>query len=170
MKRIPLKNYIILFIVLILTIVFTFYARNWYLMIREYNSHNSPILSVVNEINADEIGNYAYENPKFVLYVSSGSNDSIKYFEKQFKKYVSNNNLEDSLVYVNIDRVGQSNMNIELKKYANYNVVKEINASNNISLYIFENGKIVKVINGANEMSIKRINSILKIYKVLDNA
>ena len=170
MKKIPLKNYVVLCIVVILAIMATFYARNWYIMMKEYNAANSPMLSVVNEINVNEISNYTYESPKFVLYVSSGTNEAIKSFERDLRNYISNKNLEDSFIYINVDKSSKEAIESELKKYANGDVLDRINVGENSSMYIFENGQIVKVLVRANAMSIDQINAFLKKNKVLDNA
>ena len=167
-KKIPTKNYVILCIAVVLTIMFTFYARNWYLAVRDYNAANSPILSVVNEINVNEISNYTYESPKFVLYVSSGTNENIKYFERNFKNHIRDKGLEDSIIYINVDKNGKEAINNELKKYASDDNIDRIDVNDNVSMYIFENGQITKVVVNANNMNIEQIDSLFKKYKVTD--
>lgn len=167
-KKTPLKNYVVLTIVVILTIMCTFYMRNWYIAVRDYNSANSPILSVINEINVNEISNYVYENPKFVLYTSSGTNASTKYFEKKFKNYIKDNNLEQNMIYINVDKSGKETVKDELKKYADGVVLDRIDVNDNVSMFIFENSKIVRVINNVNTMKNDQIDLIFKKYKVLD--
>ena len=80
-KKIPAKNYIILAVVVLFTVISVFYARSWYLTTKEYENKNSVIKEVALEINQSEISNYTLENPKFILYVSSGQNQDIKPFE-----------------------------------------------------------------------------------------
>ena len=67
MKKIPLKNYIILCVIILLTVISVFYIRSWYITSKDYYSRNSVIKDVVHEINVDEISNYTLESPKFLL-------------------------------------------------------------------------------------------------------
>ena len=167
-KQVPSKNYVILFAIILLTVLAAFYARNWYIMAREYNSDNSPMLKAISEINPDEIGNYIMENPRFILYTSSGLNSDIKGFESSFKKYVIDKNLSSSMVYINTAYINLDDFNNKLKRYSISN--NETNSNDNVTMYIFINGKITKVISDANNLTIKKINSIFKKYGILDNA
>jgi len=167
-KQIPSKNYVILFVVILLTVLAVFYARNWYLMAKEYSSGNSPMLKVISEINPDEIGNYTMESPRFILYTSSGLNSDIKGFESSFKNYVIDKNLSGNMVYINTANIDLDNFNNKLKSYSISN--NEMNSNDNVTMYIFINGKITKVINDANDLTIKKIDKIFKKYGILDNA
>ena len=84
-KKIPTKNYIILFVIVSLTVIGVFYARGWYNTTKEYYSRNSVMKEVVSEIKEEEIQNYSLESPNFVLYVSSGRDSLVKPFENNFK-------------------------------------------------------------------------------------
>ena len=168
MRKIPRKNYVFLVLVFLLTVLIVFYMRNSYLMAKEYNSDNSPMLNVISEINPDEISNYVLENPKFILYISSGINKDIKGFESKFKNYVLNKNIKDYMIYINTADVDVNVLREILMQYASDDVSSSVNPSQNVSMYVFENGKIVKIINSANRLDNKTISSILKRYGVLD--
>lgn len=167
MREIPRKNYIILAVVALLTIILVFYMRNWYIMTREYNSNNSPMLKVISEINPDEISNYVLENPKFILYTSSGLNKDIKGFESKFKNYVLDKNMKDYMVYVNTSDIDVNELRDILRGYA-FSGADSINPGDSVSMYVFENGKIVRVINEANQLDNKAISKIFKGYGLLD--
>ena len=166
-KKIKAKNYIILGLILVLTIIAVFYARSWYLETKSYYATNSVILDVVKEINEDEIGNYTLENPKFILYVASGENANIKEFEKEIKHIIVEKELENNFLYLNID----NNDKNELKALASSKVISDkIDIDSQVSMYIIENGKINKTIINAEELTSKQIKSLFQKYGVIDNA
>ncbi len=169
-KKIPTKNYIILAVIVVLTILAVFYARSWYNTTKEYNANNSTMLSVISEINKDEINNYTLENPKFILYASSGQNGTIKSFEKDFKKYMVDNNLANNMIYINTDSLDFEAFSKQLKDYAiDDNIKNRIDINENVSLFIFENGKLTNVIINAERLSIKQIDVLLKKYGMIEN-
>ena len=88
MKKIPFKNYVILCVIIVLTVISVFYVRSWYITNKEYYSRNSVIKDIAREIKIDEISNYTLESPKFMLYVSSGADADVKDFENDFKKLI----------------------------------------------------------------------------------
>ena len=56
MKReIPVKNYVILILVFLVTIVAVFYVRDWYNTTKNYYAQNSVMTKVVREIKSEEI-------------------------------------------------------------------------------------------------------------------
>ena len=83
MKRIPLKNYFILGIILVSSIFIVLYINKLYLSTK----NNDNILNeFIKEIKTQEIDNYIIENPNFIIYLGYKNNDN-KSFEKKFKKF-----------------------------------------------------------------------------------
>ncbi len=170
-KQIRTKNYIILAVLIIVTVLAVFYARSWYITTKEYYAVNSIMLDTVSEIQPNELANYTLENPKFTLYVSSGQNSNIKEFEEQFQKNIIDQNLSSSIIYLNADNISQADLTKELQSYAeNDQVKKRINTASAVSMYIFDNGKITNAIINAQQSSPEQINVLLKKYGVIDNA
>ena len=170
-KKIPAKNYIILAVVVLFTVISVFYARSWYLTTKEYENKNSVIKEVALEINQSEISNYTLENPKFILYVSSGQNQDIKPFESQMKKFIEKHELTGSMLYVNLDALeDRSKFENELKSLsANEKVKDQIKRSENVTIYGFDNGQITNVINEANDLTMTQLETLLQNYGMIDN-
>ena len=160
MKKIPIKNYIILAVILLATIISVFYARSWYITNEEYYLRNSAIKDTVREINIDEISNYNLESPRFILYISSGGNAEIKKFESDFKKVIKKLEISDDIVYLNADNVEE--LYTRLKDYSNNDKMDSYIKESDASLYIFDNGKIVSVLNNVNHFSDKQIEKYIK--------
>ena len=164
MKKIPKKNYIILFVILIITVGLTFYARQWYITSKEYYARNSVIKEVVYEINENEIYSYTTEKPKFILYASSGTDIDIKKFEGKLKKLITKYEMNDDVVYLNLDNVDINAFTVNLKN----NFTNKNNSISNNSLstfYIFQNGKIIMTINNVNDYPEKYLVNLFKEWR-----
>jgi len=166
-KKIPLKNYILLGIIIIFTIMFVLYARGWYITAEEYYKNNSVILDTVSEINSGEITNYAVDNPSFILYVASGNNANIKQFEKEFKKFILQNDLNNRVLYLNLTNVNVNEFNEQLNALTTKNVRSTLTDQNSSAIYIFHNGKIVKVLDS--NTNIDNINIVFHGYGMIEN-
>lgn len=162
MKSVPLKNYILLFVYILLTVVFVFYVRSWYITNKEYYSRNSVIKDVTREINVDEISNYVLENPKFMLYVSSGGNSEIKEFEGNFKRLIRKFDISDDILYLNTDEVDIDYLNSSLKRFSSSDKVESLIVESKATLFVFSDGKIIGVLNNMDSFSEKHIKSFIK--------
>ena len=115
-KEIPLKNYILLSIVLILTIVVVIYFFLWK-NTYEKSKLQTPILDdYLLVINYNELNNYLVENKDAIIYVSKLNNENIRLFENKFKNIINKNNLNNKILYLDLTE--------ELKEN---NIVKKIN-------------------------------------------
>lgn len=161
MKEIPIKNYVILFVIIISTMISVFYVRSWYITNKEYYSRNSVIKDVTREINIDEIGNYTMESPKFMLYVSSGVNADVKDFENNFKNIIRRLDISEDILYLNVDNVN-SDLYSDLRSFASNDKISSLISGNKASLYVFSDGKIVGVLNNLDNYSDKYIQSFIK--------
>lgn len=166
-----LKNHIILILILIITILATFYLRNIYIAEKQYNATNSIIQKVANQINENEIDNYLMENPNAILYVSSGQNPEIKGFEQQLKTLLEKQGLTNQTIYINKDTI--DNQESFIKKIQSLTLKEEnknkLNKSSDSAIYIFENGKIKYAIIDANHFNINHIKKLFKNYGVIEN-
>lgn len=166
-KNIPLKNYIILAVAILFTVLAVFYMRGWYITTKEYYDNNSVIIDTVSEINNDEIGNYATDNPNFVLYVSSGSNADIKPFEKKLKKFILKNDLRNNILYLNLENVNIDEFNNYLNGFATENANSSLSDKNSSAIYIFQNGKIEKTMNS--NIDLDKMKFVFQSYGIIEN-
>ena len=132
-ENIPFKNYIILSIVLILSIIGVVYFYMWYDELKD-NSINTNVMNrYLNVINYNEIDNYLVENKSCILYVSSAENIDIRKFENKFKKVVNKYALNSKILYLDLtDDSSNSAADIIMKYH-----LKGIPC-----IIIFEEGKI----------------------------
>lgn len=167
-KEIPVKNYLILVLVFLLTVVGVFYAREWYNTSKIYYAQNSVLKDVVREIKNEELSNYVLENQKFILYVASGQDDRIKDFENDFKNLIQDMDLNENILYMNLDEVNTDEFyNLLKADYAETDKIKsQISSGSLISMYVFSDGKIVTVLNDVNEYSIDRLENIMTRWEM----
>lgn len=133
MKRIPLKNYFILGIILASSIFIVLYINKLYLSTK----NNDNILNgFIKEIKTQEIDNYIIENPNFIIYLGYKNNDN-KPFEKKFKKLVTKYDLQKDIVFIDISQFNDETFNKFCKKYADKLLKKDS------SLIIVDNQKVI---------------------------
>lgn len=136
MKRIPLKNYFILGIILASSIFIVLYINKLYLSTK----NNDNILNeFIKEIKTQEIDNYIIENPNFIIYLGYKNNDN-KSFEKKFKKLVTKYDLQKDIVFIDISQFDDETFNKFCKKYADKLLEKDS------SLIIVDNQKVIDVL------------------------
>ncbi len=137
-----IKNYIILFFIMIISIIITIYILNLYKQYNDEKLSTSVISSVLSEIKYDDLDNVVKDRDFLIIYICSSKESECRNFERDFKEYVIKNDLSDDMAYLNID----SNSIIN-KIYINYkheDLVKKLN--DYPSLLIFSNGKIIDLI------------------------
>lgn len=164
-KEIPLKNYILLSIVLILTIVVVIYFFLWK-NTYEKNKLQTPILDdYLLVINYNELNNYLVENKDAIIYVSKLNDESIRLFENKFKNIINKNNLNNKILYLDLTE--------ELKEN---NIVKEINKKYGKemteipSIIIIKDGKISSSYNiKENKYNIKLLEKYLEKEDVIND-
>lgn len=136
MKKIPLKNYFILGIILASSIFIVLYINKLYLSTK----NNDNILNgFIKEIKTQEIDNYIIENPNFIIYLGYKNNDN-KSFEKKFKKLVTKYDLQKDIVFIDISQFNDETFNKFCKKYADKLLKKDS------SLIIVDNQKVIDVL------------------------
>lgn len=163
MREIPKKNYLILFLILGFTVLFIFYVRDWYNTSKEYYSKNSAIKDVTREINEGELYSFAVENPKFILYTSSGENGDVKEFESKLKSLIIKDDMSDDILYLNLDNVDVDSFVLNLKNnYSSKKIDNSFSTASGSTFYIFQDGKIKVILNNISNYSVNYLDSLFK--------
>lgn len=153
-KQVPFKNYIYLFCILLGSILLLFYIYTWYETYNENKLYTSIMNKYLTVINYNELDNYITETPNAILYVSVLGDKKINRFEEQFKNNISNSNLRNNILYLNITN--------EEKEEA----MKKLNIDTNLPyLVVYTNGKItdtysIEKNNYSTKKTIKYLNRI----------
>ena len=164
-KEIPLQNYILLSIVLILTIVVVIYFFLWKNIYEKSELQTLILDDYLLVINYNELNNYLVENKDAIIYVSKLNDESIRLFENKFKNIINKNNLNNKILYLDLTE--------ELKEN---NIVKEINKKYGKemtevpTIVIIKDGKISSSYNiKENKYNIKLLEKYLEKEDVIND-
>lgn len=102
LREIPKKNYLILGIILIVTVLALYYFYMWFDVYND-SKLNKPILDRYMEvINYNELDNYIVENPDSIIYVSILDDMEIREFEKNFRNSFRNKKIDGEILYLDL--------------------------------------------------------------------
>lgn len=117
MRKIPMKNYVILLVLFVATILLTIGIFDIY---KKKTKKVSTLYDFLNKITINEIDSFTMENPESLIYISSKYNAEYNEFEKSLSKKISSINLYDRAVFINTAEITQGEQ-IKLKnKYNDY--------------------------------------------------
>ena len=140
-REVPIKNYIKLGIILLISILALFYLYLWYRTYEE-NRLNTPIMdNYLSIINYNELNDYLTENKNATIYLSKLNDNDIRSFEKKFKFIIQDNALKNKMLY--LDLTNELDQNNEITITNNYT----INESNLPVIVIIENSQVVEIYN-----------------------
>lgn len=134
MREIPKKNYFILFIVIVLSLLIAFYFRKWYKAYEDSYLSKSIVGNYLFQINYKELDNYLVENQSAIIYVSKVGNEKIRNFEKKFINAINQNDLKNKILYLNLNNY-KGDIN---NKYT----INDMNITSVPNISVFKNGKL----------------------------
>lgn len=143
LRKISVKNYIILGIIVFFSIIVLYY---FYLWIDVYKDSMSdlPILDkYMSVINYNELEDYLVENPNSVVYVSILENDNIRSFEKELKSMYKDDIISFDILYMNItDDIKDTNKkNLMISRYS----LNNLNILSVPCVLVFDEGKLISI-------------------------
>lgn len=165
LRAIPKKNYFILGVVLLLTVLAVYYFYMWN---KAYNESkiNEPVLDkYMTVINYNELEDYLIENPDTIIYTSILEDKDIRSFENRFKNYIRNDKLDHDVLYMDITSEIKSNnkKNDMMKKYS----VEYANILDIPNVMVFENGKLKMIYNiQDNDYDVKKTVEFINSIKI----
>ena len=143
LRKIPVKNYVILGVVIFITLLILYYFYMWVDVYKE-SKINIPIMDkYMRVINYNEFSDYLIENPDTIVYVSILEDEKIREFEKKFKDKYRDNEIENEILYMNItDDIKNKNIKDEMVlKY----FVNSLNMTDVPCILVFSDGKISSI-------------------------
>ena len=143
LRKIPMKNYIILGIIVLITGFILYYFYMWVDVYKE-SKINIPIMDKYMTVkNYNELDNYIVENPNTIVYVSVLENERIREFEKLFKNKYKNNEINNEILYMNItqDIDDKKTRNEMLDKY----FINNLNITNVPCVLVFNDGVLKSI-------------------------
>lgn len=167
-RSIPVKNYIILGVIIIVTLLVSMYAFAWY---SQYNNNkiSTPIITdTLREVEYNNLSNVLMERDFLIMYMCTTDEGVCRNFEKKFSEFIKDNNLTEEIVYLNLGySTDEDNLLSKVyNKYRSDDLVKKIHEYP--TLVIFNQGKIVDVLSSSdkNEITIEQVKEFLESYEV----
>lgn len=169
-KKIAPKNYVIYGLICILTIVLVFYLSMWYETRKEYYKNNSVMSELLAQINQQELTSYTLENPNSIIYVASSKDEQIKSFEKELKKFVLDNEINNQMVYLDISQSDNVGLKNTIKTLVPSNLkVDSFNIESGINFIIFENGQVKAILHkDSDSAQIDHVKNFFTVYEIVE--
>lgn len=167
-KEIPVKNYLVLGIIVVITLLAFVYLLSWF---KQYNDSkiNTPIItSTLREVEYNNIDTVLQERDVLIMYMCTTDESVCRSFEKKFVKYIKDNNLSEDIIYLNLgyDRDENNLLNKVYNQYKSDKLVKKVYEYP--TLLIFNGGKIIDILssNGKNKLTIEEVDLFLEGYEL----
>ena len=145
LRVIPKKNYIILGIVILVSLLIIYYFYMWVSAYKDAKE-NVPVLdNYMNVINYNELDNYIVENPDSIIYVSVVDDIEINKFDKKLANSIKNNDFNKDVLYMNITETIKDD-SIKRKMIEKYSL-KYADITDVPNIIVFEDGKLISIYN-----------------------
>ena len=166
MREVPLKNYLILGLVFVLTIGILFYINEWAKTIEKEKLSKSIISEVVNSIKETELETMLLENPDSIVYTSILGNRNIQKFEKKFKDVIQKNDFVTDIVHLDFTEANKDK-SVRQKFLRQYNINGE-SITNLPNIMVFKGGKLYDIYNiRANDYDINLLVEYLEENNII---
>ena len=170
-RVIPKKNYVILGIIALFTIISVLYASKRYEVLRGNQSTYTASAMFFKEIKESEIEDHIVENPNVVIYLASSKDENLKSFEEEFKGYVKKNNIVDEFTYIDTSYIVNNDVykEIENKYFSKGLKNNNIHLSVIPNMLFFHDGEIIDILYKKEEMiEMVDVEPMLEKYEVVE--
>lgn len=142
-REIPLKNYIILGLVVLLTLGLVYYFYLWYITYEESKLNETIMDRYLEVINYNELNDYIVENRNAMIYTSVLEDNNIRKFEIKFKNIVVKNALKDKILYMDMTDIFKDK--IKYTELRNSYQINNYNITNVPCILVFKDAKLVDI-------------------------
>ena len=142
-REIPLKNYIILGLVVLLTLGLVYYFYLWYITYEESKLNETIMDRYLEVINYNELNDYIVENRNAMIYTSVLEDNNIRKFEIKFKNIVVKNALKDKVLYMDMTDIFKDK--IKYTELRNSYQINNYNITNVPCILVFKDAKLVDI-------------------------
>lgn len=164
------KNYGILALILIGTLIVVVYALRWHNVYEEERQNRTFITENLHEIKIEEFENYIVDNRDAVIYFGLTDDVLSREFETSFRRVIVDYHLQEQIVYMNVNELRDNGLELKLEEYYGNDDLseKDIYLSETPALAVFVNAKLVDYIAGS-RLNVTRAVSLLKEYDVIED-
>ena len=142
-RTIPIKNYLILEVILILTLGLVYYFYLWYITYEESKLNETIMDRYLEVINYNELNDYIIENRNAMIYTSVLEDNNIRKFEIKFKNTIVRNSLKEKLLYMDMTDIFKDK--IKYTELRNTYQVNDYNITDVPCILVFKDAKLVDI-------------------------
>lgn len=142
-REIPLKNYLILGLVVLLTLGLVYYFYLWYITYEESKLNETIMDRYLEVINYNELNDYIAENRNAMIYTSVLEDNNIRKFEIKFKNIIVRNALKDKILYMDMTDIFKDK--IKYTELRNSYQVNNYNITNVPCILVFKDATLVDI-------------------------
>ena len=153
MKKIPVKNYFILLIIVILVAISTIILTNIY---NNRLRKTSIMYNYLSEIKKNDIDTYLTEKPNIILYISDKYDITNNKIEEKLQNEIIKYNAKDYIIFLNINTKNIEFIDKLNKKY-NGNIEKKLPV-----LVVIEDSQIQKTYYELENINLKELTGDMK--------
>lgn len=164
-KIIPKKNYIIVAIMFLAVVILVVYLCSLYHVYDEHQREIPVIRGTLSEILPDELDHYIMENPTTVIYMCTASDSICRDYEKNFKKLIKQDDLQESIIYLNLSSIDQEEFVDTFNRTYPY---KNSLTKHYPALVSFEDGEIEGILQGTSnqELTISKTEQFIDMHQI----
>lgn len=165
-KKIPTKNYFIVLIVSVLTIIVCLYVRSFYLSY-EMNKTSDSIFNdkSINQMNISDTDFVLSEVNEAIIYVSYDNSKDINNMEKRLFREINKKKLTDKVIYWNVSNLKNDNKYISILRDKFPNIAYEINNAPML-IYIKDGEAIEAVSSEIKLIDYTAFNKLVNKYEI----
>ena len=164
-RVVPVKNYIILGILFVIVVVLVIYLSNLYLVYDAHQREIPVIRGTLSEILPDELEHYIMENPSTVIYMCTAADFGCRNYEKDLKRLVEKEDLQESIIYLNLSNVDKKDFVLHFN--TNYSYKTDLK-NRYPALVVFEDGKVQGILQGSKgqDLSISKTEQFIELHQI----
>lgn len=168
-RIIPIKNYIILIVLFAAVIALVLYLCQLYNIYDEHQREIPIIRDSLYEIQYDELDHYVMENPTTIIYMCTAADEVCRDFEKDFKKLVEQDELQESVIYLNLSNIKAKDFVETFNNTYSYKRQLKVNYP---AFVVFEDGKVNSILQADedDELSISEVEQFIELNRIEDES
>ena len=163
-KKTQLKNYSILVVVCLIVIAFTIYLCKCYQIYDESKKKIPVIRDTILEIVPKDLEHYILENSSTTIYMCTASDTECRQYEKKLKKLIKKEELQNSIVYLNLSDIDLDKFDEDFNKKYPYKISLTTKFP---AIEVFDNSKITGLLQEKEEnLSINKTKQFFELNKI----
>ncbi len=164
-KKITVKSYVILGVVVLLFTGLVLYLCRWYNVYEDYQKEIPVIRGSLQEIVSDDLDHFVLDNPSSLIYICTANDDSCRNFEKKFKKLIETDELADEIIYMNVTGLDQNSF---VENFNNKYAKKKQLTTSYPAIVLFDEGKAIRILqaNQDSNLDIDDVKHFIKLNKI----